>query len=405
MRDLEVAHPKHNYLLANGVVTSNSHAVCYAITGYVCAWLKHYYPLEWWTSCLRNADRKAIDQKFWVHCHQFIRIPDVKMSQDDFEIEGSAIRAPLRLLTGIGDKAHEELVSGRPYKDVRDFIQRIYDRKVASGTKVTKVVKKKVLKRDQVAGGPTSIETTVEELKLGRSNINKTILLKLIVSGAMDSLFPSEIDGVFGKLEFFASTWAEVFNLRRKDGSLKTEEVDPRFLNLGAMQQFLLKKLVLSSYADNLIPMAARIDADIVPDGNRYAWKLPRAFDGNHYVPLVDGDVAKSIMGGETPGGCGFPDRFKFGVVAYINDVSWFWNNQAVRVSFEVDGERLESVIWPRTTVDDDGEKHKEKPALPENFKGGVAILTLVRWNSGKSFGIDDIKLIAEPFSLKAEEE
>src|SRR4029077_18437478 len=37
---------------------NRSHAVCYMYITYACAWLKHHYPLEWWTAVLRNADRK-----------------------------------------------------------------------------------------------------------------------------------------------------------------------------------------------------------------------------------------------------------------------------------------------------------------------------------------------------------
>jgi hypothetical protein len=384
---------------------NKSHSVSYAIEGYVCAWLKHYYPLEWWTSCLRNADRNTIDSKFWVHCRHYIRIPDVKLSQDDFAIEEEAIRAPLRLLSGVGDKAHEELVAGRPYKDVRDFIQRIYDLKVKTGTKVKKVVKKRILKRDQVEGGPTHIETAIEELKLGRSSLNSTILLKLIVSGAADSLFPSDVKNVFSKLTLFAETWADVFNLRRADGSLKVEPVDPRFGRLTALQQFLLKKSILPSYAADLASLVAANRDDIAGERGKYAWVSPRAFEGNKLIPLVSGDIAKAIMEGQTPGGFDFPDRFKFGVVAYVNEAKSFWNDQAIRVSFEVDGERLNSVMWPRRTTDSDGEKKSVPAKLPEDFQGSVAILTLVRWSAGKSFGLDDAILVEKPFSLKATEE
>jgi DNA polymerase-3 subunit alpha len=34
-----------------------SHAVCYVIIGYACAFLKHYYPLEWWTAVMTNAKK------------------------------------------------------------------------------------------------------------------------------------------------------------------------------------------------------------------------------------------------------------------------------------------------------------------------------------------------------------
>lgn len=387
---------------------NKSHSVCYAATGYVCAWLKHHYPLEWWTSCLRNADRKTVDQKFWVYCKKYIRIPDVRLSQDDFAIEdGEAIRAPLRLLTGVGDKAHEELVSGRPYKDVRDFVQRIYDRRVASGTTKDVVKKKRILKRDRVEGGPEFIEVKTKEVKLGRTALNSTILLKLIVSGAMDSLFPPEARSIEQKLITFKEIWAEVHGLRRRDGSLKVEPVDQRFKNLTALQMFLLKKSVLPSYAADLGRMVASAREDVVGEGgNRLAWVSPRMFEGNRYIPIVDGEIAKAIIEGQTPGDFDFPDKFKFAVIAYVNDTTTFWNGQAVKVLFEVDGERLEVAKWPSRVEDPDtGERKQVAPKLPEDLKGSVAILTLVRWSAGKNFSLDDVIVVEKPFALKVEEE
>ena len=328
------------------------------------------------------------------------------MSQDDFAIEGNFIRAPLRLLTGVGEKAHEELVAGRPYKDIRDFVQRIYDLKVSTGTRKQKVVKKKILKRNQVEGGPTHTEMTVEELKLGRSNLNKTVLLKLIVSGTADSLFPPEVKSVSAKLAMFSEVWAEVHNLRNKDGSLKIEPVDSRFDSIGPLQQFMLKKAILPSYSANLGPLVSAVRDDVTGDGGRtMAWASPRSCEGNKHIPIVPGDVAAAILEGQTPGDFDFPDAFKFAVIAYINDVQSFWNNKAYRVSFEVDGERMESVIWPKRSEDSYGNKTQEAVSLPEGFKGSVSILSLVRWRAGKPFSLDDVVVVSEAFSMKSGEQ
>ncbi len=45
--DIEVDHPDHQFYLANGLLTSNSHAVSYAIDSYMCAWLLTHYEAEW----------------------------------------------------------------------------------------------------------------------------------------------------------------------------------------------------------------------------------------------------------------------------------------------------------------------------------------------------------------------
>jgi hypothetical protein len=53
--DIEMPHPHHNYVLANGIVTHNSHTVSYAIISYWCAYMKRYHSTEYAAACLRNA--------------------------------------------------------------------------------------------------------------------------------------------------------------------------------------------------------------------------------------------------------------------------------------------------------------------------------------------------------------
>lgn len=53
--DIHMPDPDHNYLLANGVVTHNSHTCAYAVISYWCAWMKRYHPLEYAAACLRSA--------------------------------------------------------------------------------------------------------------------------------------------------------------------------------------------------------------------------------------------------------------------------------------------------------------------------------------------------------------
>ena len=53
--DIHMPEPDHNYLLANGIVTHNSHTVSYAVVSYWCAYMKRYHQLEYAAACLRNA--------------------------------------------------------------------------------------------------------------------------------------------------------------------------------------------------------------------------------------------------------------------------------------------------------------------------------------------------------------
>lgn len=53
--DIEMPDPHHNYVLANGILTHNSHTVSYSIISYWCAYMKAYHPMEFAAACLRSA--------------------------------------------------------------------------------------------------------------------------------------------------------------------------------------------------------------------------------------------------------------------------------------------------------------------------------------------------------------
>lgn len=46
--DIEVDHPQHNFMLASGLMTSNSHAVSYGLMGYYTAYLKRIIQQHFW---------------------------------------------------------------------------------------------------------------------------------------------------------------------------------------------------------------------------------------------------------------------------------------------------------------------------------------------------------------------
>jgi len=354
---------------------NKSHSAAYAYTGYVCAWLKHYYSLEWWCAVLRNADRNEIDDSFWVHAGHLIDSPDVRLSGDDFEIQNERIRAPLRLLVGVGPTAHEELIARRPYTDLRDFLQKI---------KVKK-------------------ETLVNGHK-GRSALGRSLITKLIVSGCADSLFPVGCNDVYTKLTFYETTDAEVNDRRyKRTGELKIHKADERFLNLTPIQRYLLTKSILPSYTQPLAQLVAAMGrVDYKTQGNKYAWHAPEKFEGQNWTVLVPGKAVRALL---TNSIGGIPPKFKFGCVAYVSEAVSFWGGKATKVSFEVDGERFRANLWPRTTRKPDGDTVKTPIKLPEGTIGGVCVLTLRRWDIEKDFTLDDICVITPAVVIKESSE
>lgn len=131
--DLEVDSVDHNFL-ANGMVVSNSHSTSYAYLGWICAWIKKFYPLEWWTSVMQNSTPD--DLKANAHlCSDFVVPPDINRSDMDFYIidEGrSKIVYPLGMVRGV-KKAGEDIVAHKPFSSLADFYNRVTRRVVHRG--------------------------------------------------------------------------------------------------------------------------------------------------------------------------------------------------------------------------------------------------------------------------------
>ena len=109
---------------------SINHAVPYVHISYACAFLKYYYPLEWWAAVLTNAKKDEIVKEFWPYVKDMILLPDINKSGSTMEIQGNKIRASIDLLDGVGDAAKEEILSKRPFEDITDFVTRIDTRMI-----------------------------------------------------------------------------------------------------------------------------------------------------------------------------------------------------------------------------------------------------------------------------------
>jgi DNA polymerase III alpha subunit len=127
--DLEVEHPDHQFYLANGVLTSNSHAVAYAVDSYYCAWLQTKYPDEWCCGYLQSVsnstdklERAIADVKSLGYT---IKKIDINHSGYDWTIipgEEKSLARSFKSCKGIGEAAVEEIMLNRPYSSVEDLL-------------------------------------------------------------------------------------------------------------------------------------------------------------------------------------------------------------------------------------------------------------------------------------------
>jgi len=358
MFDLEVAHPSHNFQLSNGVITSNSHAICYTVIAYACAFLKYHFELEWWCGLLRNADKKEIDTKFWRHCGHLIDNPDINASSEEFQIKDGRIRAPISLLMGIGPKAHEELCLGRPYQDITDYCQKIEQYKVNH-----------------------PITMADGRIRKGNSQLNSKINSYLIIAGAMDSLFQNLKLPTLDKLLLFNEIQAKAV------GKSKVEPLNPKYRDINSLQMFQTRRKILQAYAEDMRQLYINAGAPhiyVIDGKKRYLYKGEK-------IPFVGGREIEILSS---------PDNTDIGVIkvaapAYIMGDElrpYGGNKQMQKIQVDIEGGRMEFVRWPPR-----GQNKIPEDAV-RGAEGCLVVLILEKYKAEKPFAIKDVILVSENF-------
>lgn len=381
---------------------NKSHSVCYSVIGYACAYLKHHFPLEWWTAVLRNAEKNEINEKFWKYAGHLIDLPDVKMSGDGFEIQNERIRAPLSLLHGIGEGAHKQLQDNKPYTDIDDFCRKIQlHRERGAKVSIEKAEKTIKVKRMGANGKPLRVDgkyvydehqemVEVEKKRLGSSALNRKVIYTLIVSGAMDSLFPPGTS-VLEQLELYEEALA-------KATGKKLEKVDRRYTSLHQIQRYQMRKKVLPAYSDRLLPMFVEREIEgVVSDGRRIC--LRHENPDCDWAPFVTPERFASL-GNLSP----WPDRQRVTVAAaaYVEGARKFQfqgTKEAIDFTFDWDGTQVSAVKWP--------EKNGKllKRFKDTDYKGAVVAVLLSKYREDKPFAVDDIVVIEPPLGILQEPE
>ena len=96
---------------------NKAHSVSYSIVSYMTAWLKHYYPLEFYAAILNNADYAKDQGIKYIHsCKEegiSILPPDVNVSEMNFTIENGTLIFGLSGIKGIAEKGGSNLIEKR----------------------------------------------------------------------------------------------------------------------------------------------------------------------------------------------------------------------------------------------------------------------------------------------------
>lgn len=112
---------------------NKSHAVAYSVISYQTAFLKHYYPAQFFAALLgTEINNKEKITAYIQEAKDFdieILAPDVNESLWLFNVIGSTIRFGLGAVKGVGESAVEEIVRERqengPFKGFVDFCERV----------------------------------------------------------------------------------------------------------------------------------------------------------------------------------------------------------------------------------------------------------------------------------------
>lgn len=110
---------------------NKSHSVGYAMVSFMTAYLKTYYPIEFYLAMLDNIDKgkDADDKRIQIYSEiksidKEIINPDVNLSKEITINDGDRIYLSLSLIKGVGPKAVPKIIEGQPYESFEDFKQR-----------------------------------------------------------------------------------------------------------------------------------------------------------------------------------------------------------------------------------------------------------------------------------------
>ncbi len=112
---------------------NKSHSVGYALITYKTAYLKTYYPIEFYLAMLNNIDDEDKRTKIYNEMksiNKTIKNPDINISKLTMINQGDNVYLSFSLIKGVGDKAVEDIVSKQPYNSFIDFMERKDSRKV-----------------------------------------------------------------------------------------------------------------------------------------------------------------------------------------------------------------------------------------------------------------------------------
>jgi DNA polymerase-3 subunit alpha len=229
----------------SGYGFNKSHAVCYSVISYQCAWLLTYYEAEWVAAFLdkepESRKERAINTA--KSLGYSIAPVDVNTSGRTWEItkDGKTLIQPLTSIKGFGESAMLQVLDNRPFVDIEDLLFR-------------------------------------EEVKYAK--LNKKALGVLCLAGGMDSLMD---DRFTGRKHFWSASvverpktkkkFHENIELFRGEGDFSEEEIIQFKTDLTGIfpMSLVITPETIAKLKEKYIPPISEFDEEL-----QICWFIPR---------------------------------------------------------------------------------------------------------------------------------
>ena len=118
----------HDFEAHAGYSFNLSHAVAYSMLSYWTAWLKYYYPLEFFHALLSNEKDSDSATDYLIEAKRMgikIKFPHVNLSDVSWSIDGDGLRFGLENIRFLSEVSAKRFIEARPfasYKELEEFV-------------------------------------------------------------------------------------------------------------------------------------------------------------------------------------------------------------------------------------------------------------------------------------------
>lgn len=308
---------------------NKSHAVAYSVISYACAFFKKHYPLEWWAAVLSTSDDKKINEEYYKYVKDMILPPDINVSTEEISIdyERNKIRSKLSMITGLGKKAADKIIDGRPYKNIQDFV----NRKVAGPSLTRKLIHVGVL--DSLFESKMTLLEKMQTFEDACKKYDFDMKIKSYEEQQKNLPKNDNYDKEFDKIE--------KRKLKYIEKGYKRGKIDPAYMMLTPKKDFLMKKSVFPTMNLDLNKILLEDSETPIFKGASY----PRVMDktGKEWT-LVSGEHLQRLDNTKVT------HEVKFACASYVIESGEFTyaggQKKALKLILDSSGYISEKVLW-----------------------------------------------------------